>query len=51
MEAVGIWLVVSGAVAWLSETVVAAPGPSPKAGTDPTCFEAMEEVGEPSLCC
>ena len=38
--------------------MVAAPGPSPKAGTEPTCFEAAGEVaeaadgvGRPSLCC
>lgn len=30
--------------------VVAAPGPSPKAGTDPTCLEA-DGVGDPSFCC
>ena len=35
----------------LLETVVAAPGPSPKAGTEPTCFEAVDGAGAPSFCC
>ena len=44
-------LVSCGVVEGLFETVVAAPGPSPNAGTDPTCFEAVDGAGAPSLCC
>lgn len=34
----------------VSAIVVAAPGPSPKAGTDPTCLEA-DGVSDASFCC
>ena len=48
---VGRACAVASAVVEDTETVVTAPGPSPKAGTDPTCFEAVEEVAAPLLCC
>jgi len=50
LEAVRIPPFALGVVFVISGIVVAAPGPSPKAGTDPTCLEA-DGVGEPSLCC
>lgn len=49
-EAVGAPPGALDVVSVLSEVVVAAPGPSPKAGTDPICLEA-DGVGDPSLCC
>lgn len=50
VEAVGAPPGASDVVFVLSAIVVAAPGPSPKAGTDPICLEA-DGVGDPSFCC
>lgn len=38
-EIVGTWELGFGVVKGLLDSAVAAPGPSPKAGTEPTCFE------------